>query len=143
MSTWLTYSRNPDSLMLPCVCVQIANMPSLSIAAQVEAICIFIADQQNGNPLGLFQHPEGDVETQLRFVDCDKIYHGKMTALLEAMYEYCNSSMHLRFDTSVTQGLSIELDNFIKRHQLPFSCGGLIADDRGTPSCLITPLKQD
>lgn len=140
MSTWLSYSSNTGPLQLPCVCVQIANMPSLSIAAQVEAICILIADQQNGNPLGLFQHPEGDLETQLQVAGCDKIYHGKVAALLEAMYEYCNCPLHLRFDIDVSQGLSRELDEFIKQHQLPSACGGLIADDRGTPSCLLTPL---
>lgn len=138
MFTWLSYHPSSEPLKLPSISIQIANMPSLTIAEQVEAICMFMADKQNTNPLGLFQHPINNIETQLRFTYCDKMDHGKVVELLEAMYEYCNNPMHLHFDICIEQGVSDELYRFIKRHLLPFTYGGLIADDRGQASCFIT-----
>jgi hypothetical protein len=143
MPSWLSYSSITDSQPLPSVAVQMANMPLLKITEQVEAVCIVIAEQQSGNPLGLFQHPENNIETQLCFIQCDKRYHKKVLALLEAMYESCNSPMHLHFEIYTDQHLSSELEQFIKQHQLPFAVGGIIDDDRGTPTCLITPLRQN
>ena len=143
MSSWLSYSPISDSQPLPSVTVQMVNMPLLKITEQVEAVCIVIAEQQSGNPLGLFQHPEGNIETQLCFIQCDKHYHKKMLALLEAMYESCNSPMHLYFEFYTDQHLSSELEQFIKQHKLPFALGGIINDDRGPPTCLITPLRQN
>lgn len=142
MSDWLSYSQNEGSLQLPCVSVETAKMPSRPIAEQVEAICKLIAEHQNGNPLGLFCHPGDNVETQLRFMNCARVYHETVVALLETMYEYCNNPMHLHFDIETSEDLSVKLNQFIKQHLLPFTRGGLIANDRGKASCLIASLKQ-
>lgn len=140
---WLTYTSHSTELKLPCVSVDIQNIPSIPILEQVEIICIFIAKHQADNPLGLFEHPIKEIETQLRFICCEITYQQKAINLIETMYEYCNNPLHLQFDICRAEGLSAELKKLIARQQKTFAEGGLVADDRGDPSCLISPIDTN
>jgi len=139
-ANWLTYLAPEGPSELPCVCVNMAQLPELSTAQQTEQISLLIAQNQQDNPLGLFQNPSSDIETLLQFFACRETDQSKLGELIEAMYEYCNNPKHLQFDLAREEVISSTLEKIIDRQTLPFNRNGLVADERGTPSCQFATL---
>lgn len=117
----------------PCVFVDFALRNGLPVKVLAEAVCIAIAQNQPDNPLGLFGHPDGDVETGLHFRRAPEKYQEQITELVWFMYEACNNPAYVTVEIDGTEPLSGPLNDLVQAFHRPFDDGGLVDDERGDP----------
>lgn len=125
-----------------CVVVDFALRDGLPVKVLAEAVCIAIAQNQPANPLGLFHHPDGDIETGLHFRQASEKYQEQIAELVWFMYEACNNPMVVTVEIDGTEPLAGPLNDLVQAHHRPFGDGGLVDDERGDPiwrwDCMIS-----
>ena len=126
-----------------CVFVDFALRDGLPVKVLTEAVCIAIAQNQPENPLGLFRHPDGDIETGLHFRQAPEKYQEQITEMVWFMYEACNIPMVVTVEIDGIETLSGPLNDLVQAFQRLFGDGGLVDDERGDPEwtwdCMVTP----
>lgn len=111
--------------------VDLAEFDPDKVLATLDAASIAISEADcEGNPYGLFWHPDTEAESILVLCNDALLHQEAAACLVENMYIYCNNPAHIVVQTEARIPVRKDLAEVVADHLKPRHLGGYVAEYR-------------